>query len=65
MLHVAFETSGTALLSMAHHAGQVAATGSQLAGRLAQLPKLSQPVDVPSFPSAVVHIPGAGLQAML
>lgn len=40
--------------------GQVA--GGQLAGRLAQLPKLSQPVDVPSSPSAVVHIPGAGLQ---
>lgn len=62
MFHMAFhETSRTPLLR-AHHAGRVAARGGQLADRLAQLPELSQPVDVPSFPSPVVHIPGASLQ---
>lgn len=63
---MAFHEASRTPLIRAHHAGLAAATGGQLAGRLAQLPELARPVTVPvsepTFSSAVVHVPGASLQ---
>lgn len=47
MLYVALETSGAPLLRPPRW--PIAATGGQLAGRLAQLPRLSQPVMCPAL----------------
>lgn len=62
MFHVALETSGAPLLR-AQQLAQLQAldASSQLTGRLAPLPRLSQAGDVPSSPSAGAHIPGAAL----